>query len=150
MVSFFYLAYWLLGYYFYIKLISKIYKKMKTGFFTLIPLSLLLIINSGCVQPESIISSSNGNLSPVVKSVSVDPLYITVGSSATITVDAADPDGDAISFSWSTPLGDIIGSGSQVRYTAAYCCVGTNSITIIVEDTRGAKVSKTVNIEINP
>lgn len=109
-----------------------------------------LLLNYSCVQPESAIVSSDGNQSPVIKSISVDPLNIRVGTSATIAVDAVDPDGDAVSYSWSTPLGDIIGSGALVKYTAAYCCVGINSITVVVEDTRGAKISKSVNIEIIP
>lgn len=109
-----------------------------------------LFITSGCVQPESAVASFEGNQSPVIQSVYVDPLYIKVGESATIVVNASDPDGDAISFSWSAPLGDIIGSGAQVRYTASYCCLGINSITVIIEDARGAKISDSFNIEIIP
>jgi hypothetical protein len=122
---------------------------MKIAFFILILLS-LLITNYGCVQPESTVASLDGNQTPVIQSVSVDPLQVKIGSTAIVIVDALDPDGDAVSYSWSTPLGDIIGSGAQVRYSAAYCCVGINSITVIVEDTRGAKISETVNIEIYP
>jgi hypothetical protein len=123
---------------------------MKAKFFTLILFYLIFFVNFGCVQPESAVASLEGNQSPVIKSILVDPLYIKVGSTAFITVDAADPDGDAISYSWSAPLGDIIGSGAKVRYSAAYCCVGINSVTVIIEDTRGAKVSETFNIEIVP
>lgn len=111
---------------------------------------IVLITFTSCVQPESTVSSLEGNNSPVVQSISVDPVSITVGSSAFIKVTASDPDGDALSYSWSSALGDIIGSGAEVRYTAAFCCVGLNTINVVVSDTRGGKVSKDVRVEINP
>lgn len=114
-------------------------------------LSILLIPSfPSCVQPESITSSSAGNSAPVIKSVFVDPLLINVGSTAIIKVTAEDPDGDELSFEWTTAIGDIIGSGSEVRYTAAYCCVGINIITVTVADFKGAKTSKSVEVEIGP
>ncbi len=111
---------------------------------------LLLTFAFGCVQPESVVSSDGSNNSPVIESVSVDPGLINVGTTATITVNANDPDGDQLKYGWSTALGDIIGSGAEVRYTAAFCCVGTNIITVTVSDTKGAKASKDILIEINP
>lgn len=110
----------------------------------------LFSITFSCVQPESTVASLDGNNSPVIVDVFVDPLIINVGSAATIKVTAYDPDGDALSFSWSSALGDIIGSGSEVRYTAAFCCVGLNTITVTVSDSKGAKVSRDVRVEIQP
>lgn len=104
----------------------------------------------GCIQPESSITSLDGNQSPLIRSVLLDPLYLKVGETAIIEVDAIDPDGDALGYSWSAPLGDIIGSGPNVKYSAAYCCVGINTVTVVVEDARGAKTSETINVEIVP
>ena len=112
--------------------------------------ALLLLLFASCVQPESTLSSLEGNNSPVIDEVYVDPPFITVGTTATITVTASDPDGDQLQYSWSTALGDIIGSGAVVRYSAAYCCVGSNIVTVIVSDVKGAKVSEDIRIEINP
>jgi hypothetical protein len=111
---------------------------------------LIAVIISGCIQPDSTISSSEGNNSPVIDDVYVNPVFITVGTTANIEVTATDPDGDQLTYSWSTALGDIIGSGANVRYTAAYCCVGSNIITVTVSDVKGAKVSEDITIEINP
>lgn len=111
---------------------------------------LITIIVSSCVQPESNIISSAGNNSPVIDEVYVSPAFITVGTTATIEVTASDPDGDQLEYSWSTALGDIIGSGANVRYSAAYCCVGSNIVTVTVSDVKGAKVSEDIRIEINP
>ncbi len=112
--------------------------------------SLILLHFYGCVQPEATVSSLGGNNPPVVESIVLDPLIIRVGTTATIKVNAYDPDGDQLTYSWSTPLGDIIGSGSQVRYSAAFCCVGSNNVTVVVADTRGGKVVEELRIEINP
>lgn len=121
---------------------------MKKCFLTIF--SAIVFTFCGCVQPESTLSSLDGNNSPVIEDVYVNPAFITVGTTATIEVTASDPDGDPLQYSWFTALGDIIGSGSEVRYTAAYCCVGSNIITVTVSDAKGAKVSEDIRIEINP
>lgn len=110
----------------------------------------ILISFIGCVQPESIVSSQGGNNSPVIEDIIVDPRVINVGTTATIKVIARDPDGDQLSYGWTSALGDIIGSGSEVRYTAAFCCVGSNIITVTVSDIKGAKASQDILIVINP
>lgn len=112
--------------------------------------ALLLLFFFGCVQPESNIVSSAGNNSPVIDDVYVNPAFITVGTTANIEVTASDPDGDQLDYSWSSALGDIIGSGPNVRYSAAYCCVGSNIVTVVVSDVKGAKTSKDIIIEIYP
>ena len=116
----------------------------------LILFSSVVFLILGCVQPESTISSLGGNNSPVIEDVYVNPAFITVGTTATIEVTASDPDGDQLQYSWSSALGDIIGSGANVRYSAAYCCVGSNIITVVVSDVKGAKASQDIIIEINP
>ena len=116
----------------------------------LIPTIILSFTLLGCVQPTSTEANVNGNSEPVINRVTIDPIFIRVGSSTTITVEASDPDGDFLSYSWAVALGDIIGSGNQVRYTAAFCCVGINTINLLVTDSRGASVSHTINLEVSP
>ena len=111
-------------------------------------LFVLPIIFVGCVQPESLTGSTGGNNPPVIESISLDPPMVSVGATSVIKVSAYDPDGDQLKYSWFTVLGDIIGSGSEVRYSAAYCCVGTNTVTVTVTDSQGEKVSKDISIEI--
>jgi len=103
-----------------------------------------------CVQPTAPEGNANGNSDPVINKITIDPPYISVGTTATVTVDASDPDGDNLTYQWSVALGDILGSGYQVRYTAAFCCVGVNTINVDVKDSKGAIVRGTINIEINP
>jgi|SRR3990170_4700601 len=117
-------------------------------------LSMSVIILSallyGCVQPNSTEVNTDGNNQPVINSITVDPIFLRVGTTTTVTVEATDPDGDILSYSWTVALGDIIGSGSRVQYTAAFCCVGVNTINVTVKDQKGASVNGTVNIEVNP
>ncbi len=115
--------------------------------FSLTILSLILV---SCVQPNPTESSLEGNSSPEINSIIVDPVFITVGTTTTITVNATDPDGDPLSYGWTVALGDIIGSGSTVRYTAAYCCVGSNTIHLEVKDSKGAAVKESIEIAVNP
>jgi PBP1b-binding outer membrane lipoprotein LpoB len=126
-----------------------VYFKEKSMMF-LIPILILSFILYGCVQPTSTEANVDGNNEPVINDVSIDPLLIRVGSSTTITVDASDPDGDFLSYSWAVALGDIIGSGNQVRYTAAFCCVCINTVNLVVTDSRGASVSHSINLEVSP
>lgn len=105
---------------------------------------------TGCMQPESNVVSFEGNQSPIIKKLTADKLGIKSGGFTTITVEAVDPDGGELDYSWHAFLGDIIGSGSTVRYTASYCCLGVNTITLTVTDAAGAKVSQSINIEIFP
>jgi PBP1b-binding outer membrane lipoprotein LpoB len=116
----------------------------------IIPILILAFTLFSCVQPTSTEANVDGNNEPVINQVTIDPIFIRVGTSTTITVDASDPDGDLLSYSWAVALGDIIGSGKQVRYTAAFCCVGINTINLVVTDSRGASVSQTINLEVNP
>ena len=117
---------------------------------SLLSISLLSFFLLGCVQPTDTDINTAGNSDPVINGITINPVFIRVGTTTTVIVDATDPDGDILSYSWSVALGDIIGSGKQVRYTAAYCCVGINTINVVVKDSKGAKVSGSVNIEINP
>ena len=111
---------------------------------------LLSIMMFGCVQPTDTEKNTAGNSDPVINSITINPVFIRVGTTTVVTVDATDSDGDNLSYSWSVALGDIIGSGSQVRYTAAFCCVGVNTINVVVKDSKGASVRGTINVEINP
>jgi len=138
------------------RLFIMIYDKTNLNIFNRITMKislsilLLTILVLGCVQPTGTDVNTAGNSDPVINSITINPVFIRVGTTTTVTVDATDSDGDNLSYSWSVALGDIIGSGSQVRYTAAFCCVGVNTINVVVKDSKGASVRGTINVEINP
>ena len=124
----------------------KLAVNMKTIFSLLLTAAILF----GCAQPNPTESNAGGNSAPEINSITIDPVFITVGTTTKITIDATDPEGDAISYSWTVALGDIIGSGAEVRYTAAFCCVGTNTIHLEVKDSKGASINKSIEIVVNP
>ena len=125
---------------------SKLAVNMKTIF----SLLFTAVILFGCAHPNSTESNTGGNSAPEISSITIDPVFITVGTTTTITIDAFDPEGDPLSYSWTVALGDIIGSGSKIRYTAAFCCVGTNTIHLDVKDSKGAGVKESIEIVVNP
>ena len=52
-----------------------------------------------------------------------------------------------MSYNWKVGLGDIVGQGEVVRYSAAPCCVGVNQITVIVSNAGGSD-SETVAVTV--
>lgn len=104
---------------------------------------------SGCVQPPAPTSSAVGNRNPVIESLVANPSTLDVGSSATITVIAADPDNQPLSYKWSASTGDIIGEGNSVRFTASFCCTGPNYVEVTVRDNAGGSTTAQVDVFIN-
>lgn len=103
----------------------------------------------GCVQPPTDTGSAAGNRNPVIESFSAIPSAIDVGSSATITVVASDPDNQPLSYKWSASTGDIIGEGSSVRFSASFCCTGPNYVQVTVRDNAGGSTTAQVDVFIN-
>ena len=111
---------------------------------------LLLILLNSCVQPLSPEGSTGNNNPPEINSFISERVVIRVGQTSELSVEASDPDGDQLTYEWFVLLGDIIGNGPNVLYSAAYCCAGVNKITVTVKDSRGASVSKSVDINVDP
>lgn len=109
----------------------------------------LSITLQSCIQPERVVASSGANQAPKIIKISAARQEIKLGEFTSITIDAVDPEGEELTYEWKASLGDILGHGSVVRYTAAFCCVGTNSITVTVTDAGGASVTKSISIEIH-
>jgi len=107
---------------------------------------LLWLVFSSCVQPVENESFSVGNHSPTIRIVTASPQEIRLGIWTTITADVIDEDGDPLKYSWFATAGDVIGEGKSIRYTAVYCCVGSNAVTVEVKDNRGGKSSYTIDI----
>ena len=108
----------------------------------------LWLFLSSCVQPPEVESSSEGNRNPQFRGLTANPPSIKAGTWTTITADAVDPDGDPVTFSWTATAGDFVGEGPSVRYTATYCCLGFNSITVTVKDNRGGRSSAVIDVEV--
>ncbi|MFQ5639660.1 MAG: PKD domain-containing protein [bacterium] len=101
----------------------------------------------GCVQPQPTEQADGSTEPPVITAVKAEPEVIQVGQSCTITCDAVNPAGGELNYSWKASLGDIVGQGNMVRYSAAYCCTGANQITVTASNSGGSD-SETVIVTV--
>ncbi|MDH4269749.1 MAG: hypothetical protein OEV52_05570 [Dehalococcoidia bacterium] len=78
------------------------------------------------------------NNPPYISSLVADPDWTTPSDSIQVTCTASDPDGDELSYEWSTTGGDIPGTGAIVNWTAPEE-VGTYRVTVVVKDGDGGE-----------
>ncbi len=96
-----------------------------------------LVAGTGCSDSSP---SSPSNNAPTITLVSVIPGTVSGGGIATVTVTAADSDGDALSYAYFPSSGAITGSGPVVTWTAPMTA-GTYSVIVTVSDGNGGEVS---------
>jgi hypothetical protein len=111
-------------------------------------LFIILTVLAGCIQPQPTENQNLEGQNPVIRSVTATPPVIGVGQNCTVTCDAFDPLGDALTYKWQVNLGDIVGQGSTVNYSAAPCCAGVNRINVTVTNTRGGRTSGFVDVVV--
>lgn len=107
----------------------------------------LFLMLAGCVQPQPTEEIHGTTAPPVITLLTAEPTVIQVGQSCTITCNAENPTGGELNYNWKVSLGDIVGQGSVVRYSAASCCAGVNQISVTVSNA-GASASETVNVTV--
>jgi len=101
----------------------------------------------GEAMMQVIINVVEVNHLPVIESLTAEPLPVKEGKTTTIKCVVHDPDGDELSYSWSTARGSISGQGSTVTWTAPNSC-GDYIVTVTVADGRGGEVSKELEINV--
>jgi len=89
------------------------------------------------------------NQEPVINSITADPVMIDLGDSATITIDAVDPEGEDLTYEWTPPFGYIDGVGDTVDWVSTdVCCTAYYDIEVVVSD--GCKETWTfVSVYVN-
>jgi len=85
-----------------------------------------------------LLASSCDSQRPVIVSLEAEAEWVAPLDSLQVTCNASDPDGDELSYEWSTTGGSITGTGSEVIWTAPEE-VGMYDITVEVEDSQGRK-----------
>lgn len=83
---------------------------------------------------------------PVIQSATASPQTIPIGEASLLTVVASDPGGGSLSYEWDAGLGDVVGSGAQVYYSAQWCCLGPNDITVRVINEGGGSAVATLRV----
>ena len=89
------------------------------------------------------------NRSPTINSLIADADWVLPLGSLNVTCDAADSDGDEISYEWSTSGGNITGTGPEVTWTAPQE-VGIYNITVVVRDGHGSSDTGTLPASVAP
>ena len=105
---------------------------------SLVALILCTMLGSSCVQ---------SNKSPVIESLTAEPLVVKQGESAAVKCVASDPDGDELSYQWVATKGNISGQGSTVTWTAPNTC-GNYVIRVTATDGEDGEASRELIIEV--
>lgn len=89
------------------------------------------------------------NLPPRIDSLLVEPSAVGEGQQCFLKCGAADPEGDALTFTWEAEKGNLSGSGPTVSWLTPYD--ETHSvIKVTVADPQGHTATMTVNVSILP
>ncbi len=111
---------------------------------------LFLLFCTACGPPTS--PRSPTNRPPVIggNKIAVAPVIITPGSTATLTVSATDPDGDALTFTWTAQMGDVpTGPRADRMITYRAPDIPSNDIVkVTVSDGRGGVAEASVTIRV--
>ncbi|MFH0768774.1 MAG: Ig-like domain-containing protein [Chloroflexota bacterium] len=87
------------------------------------------------------------NHPPVIKSLTAEQSTIKQAMSTAIECVASDPDGDELSYAWSSIAGNFSGKGSAVTWTAPNSCA-TYTISVTISDGRGGKETEKLDIKV--
>ena len=74
---------------------------------------------------------------------------VASGGSVELRAKASDPDGDTLTYSWSSTGGAINGSGATATFNAADVKAGSYTATVTVDDGRGLKASCSMTINVS-
>jgi outer membrane protein OmpA-like peptidoglycan-associated protein len=77
-----------------------------------------------------------------------EPCTVQVGQTATVTADANDPDGDVLTYRWTTPLGTLRAPADRQTLWTAPQQEGPVRITVTVDDGKGGTASAFTTIQV--
>ena len=87
------------------------------------------------------------NRPPTVRAA-CDPCTVEVGRTSTVSADAQDPDGDPLTYQWTTPTGTLGAPTARQSVWTAPQQVGQVPVTVAVNDGRGGTARDTTTITV--
>ena len=92
-----------------------------------------------------LLASSCSSQPPVITGLEAEAEWTAPLGSLQVTCSASDPDGDELSYEWSTTGGNITGTGPEAIWTAPEE-VGMYDITVVVDDSQGRKDTASITL----
>jgi peptidoglycan-associated lipoprotein len=86
------------------------------------------------------------NRPPTVKA-RCEPCVVEIGKTSTVTADAQDPDGDALTYKWSAPSGTFANPAERQTIFTCSNTPGSVPVTVTVSDGKGGTASDTITIQ---
>ncbi|CAN5826807.1 hypothetical protein BH24ACI5_BH24ACI5_09570 [soil metagenome] len=77
-----------------------------------------------------------------------EPCTVEVGKGSTVTADASDPDGDALTYRWNAAAGSLANPAARQSAWTAPMQEGAVPVTIEVRDSKGATATDAVTIQV--
>lgn len=87
------------------------------------------------------------NRAPIIKKMSAVPRKIDLRATTVLTCVATDPDGDPLSYNWTSSVGGISGSAARVTWTAPGV-EGNYYGVCVVDDGQGGRVKDSIGLEV--
>lgn len=112
---------------------------MKNNLLLLVAVSILIFF--GCQKQDDLNQNTTDKIS--IDSLLASHYTVKAWDTTTITCYAT---GDSLVYSWECDHGNFNGSGTQIKYAAGECCIGTNTITCAISNREGMVSAK---IKIN-
>jgi hypothetical protein len=84
---------------------------------------------------------------PIITSLEAEAEWTIPSGSLQITCTASDPDGDELSYKWSTSGGNITGTGAVVNWTVPEE-IGMYDITVVVDDGYDGEDARSVTLSV--
>jgi hypothetical protein len=108
-----------------------------------------VIVIDGCggAVMKKVTIEVRANKPPAINSLVANADWTTPSGSLNVTCDASDPDGDELSYEWSTSGGNITGTGPEVIWTAPQE-VGIYNVTVVVKDGHGREDTRFVSLSV--
>jgi len=99
------------------------------------------------LAPSCTTTSQPTNHWPIITSLEAETEWTIPSGSLQVTCNASDPDGEELSYEWTTSGGSISGMGHEVIWTAPEE-VGMYDITVVVDDDHDGEDTRSVTLSV--